>query len=161
MANVKLKQHRVSGPLLLRRAGDTYALTAQENTHVPLGIAVGMLGDDGLLVEFDSSDEDEILGATEYTLDLLREEFGLEGDAKTIKTAMFPKKSLISKATKAITPAPTVVEVEEPKEEVVEEPQIDYSQLTVKELKVILEEKGLSIEGKKADLVERLNAGDE
>lgn len=162
MANVKLKEHRVSGPLLLRRAGATYALTAQEDTVVPLGIAAGMLGDEGLVVEFNSSDEKDILSANEYTLDLLRAEFGLEGDAKAIQAAMFPKKSLAAKAVKAVTPAPKKeeVKVEEPVEEPAEEAQ-DYSLLTVKELKAILEEKGLSTEGKKADLVERLSAGDE
>lgn len=163
MANVKLKEHRVSGPLLLRRAGATYALTAQEDTVVPLGIAAGMLGDEGLIVEFNSSDEKDILSANEYTLDLLRAEFGLEGDAKAIQTAMFPKKSLAAKAVKAVTPTPKKeeVKVEEPvEEEPVEEAQ-DYSLLTVKQLKAILEEKGLSTEGKKADLVERLSAGDE
>ena len=157
MANVKLKKHRVSGPLLLRRAGSTYALTAQEETKVPLGIAVGMLGDSGLIVEFTSSDEAEILSANEYTLDLLRREFGLDGDAKTIQASMFPKKqSLAAKAVEAVIPTPKQeVVVEEPEEET-----IDYSKYTVKQLKEMLEEKGLSTEGKKADLVERMTGAE-
>ena len=124
MANVKLKTHRASGPLLIRRGGKTYALTAQEDTHIPLRIAAGMLGDDGLLVEFNTEDEKEILSASDYTLELIKSEFSLEGDAKAVQAQ-------------------------------------DYSLLTVKQLKVILEEKGLSTDGKKADLVERLSAGDE
>ena len=162
MANVKLKTHRASGPLLIRRGGQSYALTAQEETHIPLRIAAGMLGDEGLLVEFGSEDEKNILNASERTLELLKQEFGLEGDAKAVHAAMFPKKSLAAKAVEAVTPAPKKeVKVEEPvEEEPVEEAQ-DYSLLTVKQLKVILEEKGLSTDGKKADLVERLSAGDE
>lgn len=162
MANVKLKTHRASGPLLIRRGGKTYALTAQEDTHIPLRIAAGMLGDDGLLVEFNTEDEKEILSASDYTLELIKSEFSLEGDAKAVQAAMFPKKSLAAKAVEAVTPAPKQeVKVEEPVvEEPAEEAQ-DYSLLTVKQLKVILEEKGLSTDGKKADLVERLSAGDE
>ena len=41
-----------------------------------------------------------------------------------------------------------------------EEPTVDYSKYTVKELKVMLEEKGLSTDGKKADLVERMSGAE-
>ena len=55
--------------------------------------------------------------------------------------------------------------VEEPVvEEAVEDGEapldMDWSELTVKELKVVLTEKGLSTEGKKADLVERLSGAE-
>ena len=163
MAKVKLARHRVSGPLLLRRAGNTYALTAQEETIVPLGIAIGMLGDQGLLVELDSTDSTEVLSLNEYNLNLLKKEFGLEGDAKAVKAALFPsaKKSFIPNLIKE-TPVVEEPVVEEPVvEETVEDGEapldMDWSELTVKELKVVLTEKGLSTEGKKADLVERLS----
>ena len=42
----------------------------------------------------------------------------------------------------------------------VEEDAIDYSQYTVKQLKEMLEEKGLSTDGKKADLVERMSGAE-
>tara|TARA_R100000900_G_scaffold64097_2_gene51419 strand:- start:541 stop:1041 length:501 start_codon:yes stop_codon:yes gene_type:complete len=166
MAKVKLARHRVSGPLLLRRAGNTYALTAQEETIVPLGIAIGMLGDQGLLVELDSTDSTEVLSLNEYNLNLLKKEFGLEGDAKAVKAALFPsaKKSFIPNLIKE-TPVVEEPVVEEPVvEEVVEDGEapldMDWSELTVKELKVVLTEKGLSTEGKKADLVERLSGAE-
>ena len=38
----------------------------------------------------------------------------------------------------------------------IEKEEIDYNDLTVKELKVILEQKGLSTKGKKAELIQRL-----
>jgi len=122
-----------------------------------------MLGDQGLLVELDSTDSTEVLSLNEYNLNLLKKEFGLEGDAKAVKAALFPsaKKSFIPNLIKE-TPVVEEPVVEEPVvEEVVEDGEapldMDWSELTVKELKVVLTEKGLSTEGKKADLVERLS----
>ena len=164
MAKVKLARHRVSGPLLLRRAGNTYALTAQEDTVVPLGIAIGMLGDEGLLVELDSTDSTEVLSLNDYNLNLLKKEFGLEGDAKAVKAALFPsaKKSFVPNLIKETPVEETPVEEEPAAEEreEVEEEAVDYSQYTVKQLKEMLEEKGLSTDGKKADLVERMSGAE-
>ena len=164
MAKVKLTRHRATGPLLLRRSGQTYALTAQEDTVVPLGIAVGMLGDEGLLIELDASDASDVLKLNEYLLNILKKEFDLEGDAKAVKAALFPSatKSFIPNILKETPVEETPVEepaVEEEPEEVVEE-TVDYSQYTVKQLKEMLEEKGLSTEGKKADLVERMSGAE-
>ena len=161
MAKVKLAKHRATGPLQLRRGGQTYALTAQEETAVPLGVAVGMLGDSGLLVELDASDSSDILTLNEYLLNILKKEFDLEGDAKAVRAALFPseKKSFIPNLIKETPVEETPVEepaVEEEPEEVVEE-TIDYSQYTVKQLKEMLEERGLSTDGKKAELVERMS----
>jgi len=167
MAKVKLAKHRATGPLQLRRGGQTYALTAQEETAVPLGVAVGMLGDSGLLVELDASDSSDILTLNEYLLNILKKEFDLEGDAKAVRAALFPsaKKSFIPNLIKETpveeTPVeePAVEEEPEEPEEVVEE-TVDYSQYTVKELKEMLEERGLSTDGKKADLVERMSGAE-
>ncbi len=161
MAKVKLAKHRATGPLQLRRGGQTYALTAQEETAVPLGVAVGMLGDSGLLVELDASDSSDILTLNEYLLNILKKEFDLEGDAKAVRAALFPseKKSFIPNLIKETPVEETPVEepaVEEEPEEVVEE-TVDYSKYTVKELKEMLEERGLSTDGKKAELVERMS----
>ncbi len=164
MAKVKLARHRATGPLLLRRGGGTYALTAQEHTVVPLAVAVGLLGDSGLVVELDASDASAILTLNEYLLKTLKNEFDLEGDAKAVKSALFPsaKKSFIPNLIKESPVEETPVEepiVEDEPEEVVEE-TVDYSQYTVKQLKEMLEEKGLSTDGKKADLVERMSGAE-
>ena len=164
MAKVKLVRHRPTGPLVLRRGGQTYALTAQEETEVPLGIAIGMLGDSGLSVELDSTDSGDILGLNDYLLNLLKKEFNLEGDAKAVRAALFPsgKKSFIPNLIKDTPVEETPVEeepaAEEPEE--VEEEAVDYSKYTVKQLKEMLEEKGLSTDGKKADLVERMSGAE-
>lgn len=103
----------------------------------------------------------------EYLLEILKREFNIEGEAKDVQSTMFPDTSIINKVKQTIAPTPPVVEepvVEEEtvEEEVVEQPQEDLSKLTVKQLKARLEEKGLSTDGLKADLVARLSsAGDE
>jgi|TARA_R100001463_G_scaffold42066_1_gene88336 hypothetical protein len=160
MAKVKLVRHRPTGPLLLRRGGGTYALTAQEETVVPLGIAVTMLGDKGLLIELDISDAADVLKLNDYLLNILKREFNVEGDAKAVKAALFPsaKKSFIPNIIKD-TPVEEEPVIEEAPEEVAVE-TIDYSKYTVKKLKEMLEEKGLSTDGKKADLVERMSGAE-
>lgn len=50
------------------------------------------------------------------------------------------------------------IEIEE---EVLETPVLDYERLTVKEMKIILKQRGLSASGKKKDLIIRLNKSDE
>ena len=139
MAKVKLVRHRPTGPLLLRRGGKTYALTAQEETFVPLGIAVGMLGDAGLTVELDASDKADILHLNEYSLNQLKREFAIEGDAKEVVKTLYPpaKKSFIPKLIKE-TPVVEEPVVEEPevKEPKVEEPPMP--QRKTKELPCLL-----------------------
>ena len=61
-------------------------------------------------------------------------------------------------ARKLIKQGIVVEYVEEVK--TIEKEEIDYNDLTVKELKVILEQKGLSTKGKKAELIERLKECD-
>ena len=57
-------------------------------------------------------------------------------------------------AKKLIKQGVAVEYVEE--QETIEKEENDYSSLTVKELKEILEQKGLSTKGKKVELIERL-----
>ena len=116
MATVSLTKHRVNGPLLLRRGGQTYALTAQEKTQMPAGIAVGLLGDTGLKINFTASDEAELLGLNDYLLNILRKEFNVSGSAIDVCAVLFPKKTIIPKIKKIIPKV--VVPQEEPKVEV-------------------------------------------
>ena len=57
-------------------------------------------------------------------------------------------------ALKLIKQGVVVEHVEEV--EAIEKEENDYNNMTVKELKVLLEEKGLSTKGKKAELIQRL-----
>lgn len=92
MSNVRLKKVKHDGPLLLRRAGIVYQISHDVNCEVPVNIAVGMLGDAGLVVELTGSDKDGIskFGANE--LRLIKKEFNLEGSAEDVAEALFPTK---------------------------------------------------------------------
>lgn len=92
MTLIKLKTHRVHGPLIFRRGGIEYSFTAHEKTKVPVGIAIWFIGNDEMEITFTKKDKDSILGFNEQQLDLLRVEFGIKGDATSVVNTMFPKK---------------------------------------------------------------------
>ena len=104
MSNVKLKNHKHDGPLLLRRGGTVYELTHHTNCSVPATIAVGMLGDAGLIVEFVKEDKEVIAEFNAPNLELLNNEFSLSGSAKDAAEHLFPTKK---KAAKKDKPKPT------------------------------------------------------
>jgi len=91
----------------------------------------------------DSSDADE----EEEEEEAAGEE---EGDEETSKSKSKSKKKLKAESN---------TQAEDASEE--EETQIDYSSMTVAELKYLLKEKGLPVNGKKAELVERLKQENE
>ena len=129
MSNVKLKNHKHDGPLLLRRGGVVYELTHHTDCSVPATIAVGMRGDDGLVVEFVKEDKEVIADFNGPNLELLNSEFSLSGSAKDAAEHLFPTKKKIAKKEK---PKPTKLQdlvdaakeetsVEKPDEEKVSE----------------------------------------
>ena len=117
MSKVKLSKPKHDGPLFLRRGGVVYEVKHSEEVNIPANIAVGMLGDAGLVVKFIDEDKKRILTMSDYELRLLRKEFNLEGTAKDIAEAMFPsKKTIIPKKPKPIKAEKKVVK-ETPKKE--------------------------------------------
>ena len=52
MSKVKLSKPKHDGPLFLRRGGAVYEIKHSEEVNIPANIAVGMLGDAGLVVKF-------------------------------------------------------------------------------------------------------------
>lgn len=107
MSNVKLKNQKHDGPLLLRRGGIVYELSHHTSCSVPANIAVGMLGDDGLVVEFVKEDKEVIAEFNAPDLELLNKEFNLSGSAKDAAEHLFPTKK---KAAKKEKPKPTKLE---------------------------------------------------
>ena len=107
MSNVKLKNHKHDGPLLLRRGGVVYELTHHTDCSVPATIAVGMLGDDGLIVEFVKEDKEAIADLVSADLKLLNREFSLSGSAQDAAEHLFPTKKKVAKKSK---PKPTKLE---------------------------------------------------
>lgn len=104
MTNVKLKEQKFDGPLLLRRGGTVYELTHHEACIMPANIAVGMLGDVGLVIEFVKEDKEVIADFSNHELGLLNNEFDLSGSAEDAANHLFPSKK---KAAKKQKPKPT------------------------------------------------------
>ena len=103
MSKVRLKNIKHDGPLLLRRAGTVYSITHLEDTQVPLTIAIGMLGDAGLKVTIIEEDKSLIAKLSDYELNILKKEFNLEGDSKSVANKLFPaKKTVLPKKTKPV-----------------------------------------------------------
>lgn len=92
MTNIKLKNHRADGPLVLRRAGKIYELTSHDSCSMPANVAVWMLGDEGLEIEFNKEDKKSILEFNSEELRLLNREFSLDGTAKDAANHLFPTK---------------------------------------------------------------------
>tara|TARA_Y100000310_G_C20631628_1_gene788960 strand:- start:1082 stop:1489 length:408 start_codon:yes stop_codon:yes gene_type:complete len=107
MSNVKLKIQKHDGPLLLRRGGVVYELSHHTDCNIPVNIAVGMLGDDGLIVEFVKEDKEAIADLVSADLKLLNREFSLSGSAQDAAEHLFPTKKKVAKKSK---PKPTKLE---------------------------------------------------
>lgn len=164
MAMVKLRKDTLQ-PLVCIYGGTEYTITYDSGTEIPLVYAINMLGHaSAVTVEFTESDEKMLPRLALYKLDALKSnhpDLSDSDDIKGIRAKVMPRKSGFVKKT--FGKKPEVVEkiVEE---EIVEEetlaplpPKLD--KLTVAKLKVLLEERGLSTEGRKADLIERLMEG--
>lgn len=108
MSNVKLKRVKHDGPLLLRRGGTVYQISHGENCIVPANIAVGMLGDAGLVVELTGTDKDVISNFGANELRLIKKEFNLEGSSEEVAELLFPTKKK-SKPKKKVEIKPKIV----------------------------------------------------
>jgi len=164
MAMVKLRENRVQ-PLVCIYGGIEYTIGYDSGTEIPLPYAINMLGHaSAVTVEFTESDEKMLPRLALYKLDALKSnhpDLSDDDDIKDIREKLMPRKGGFVKKT--FGKKPEVVE-EIVEEEIVEEktlaplpPKLD--RLTVAKLKILLEERGLSTEGKKADLIERLVEG--
>ena len=132
--------------------------------------AINMLGHaSAVTVEFTESDEKMLPRLALYKLDALKSnhpDLSDDDDIKNIREKVMPRKGGFVKKTFGKKPevVEEIVEEKIVEEEIVEEktlaplpPKLD--KLTVAKLKILLEERGLSTEGKKADLIERLVEG--
>ena len=97
MSLIKLKKHRVHGPLVLRRGGEDYSFIAQENTKVPLNVAVHFIGNNEMEIVFTKKDKDAILGLTEMQLEILKKEFKVDGGYQEVVDKLYPPKIKVPK----------------------------------------------------------------
>ena len=139
-----------------------YKWRKDETLEVPARIALGsMMGYKDLVVVFDESDKEYITNAPEAQKKSLIKWFGMSDYHQVVEKLLggnaakrkIPKLRIKPLKEKEPEPEP------EPEPEVEEKlaplpPKLD--KLTIKQLKPLLEERGLSTEGKKAELIERL-----
>ena len=97
MSLIKLKKHRVQGPLVLRRGGEEYSFTAQEKTKVPLGIAVNLIGNNEMEITFTKKDKDAIFGLNELQLEILKKEYMVDGSYQEVVDKLYPPKIKVPK----------------------------------------------------------------
>lgn len=97
MSLIKLKRHRVHGPLVMRRGGEEYSFTAHESTKVPLGIAVDFIGNREMEIVFTKKDKDAILKLNEPHLEILKKEFKIDGGYQEVINTLYPPKIKIPK----------------------------------------------------------------
>ena len=142
----------------------------RNGTRVPTRKGIVLYGDKNVHVEFTADDKREIQRLMEqnpHKVRHLSKMLKLRGpDGKGVMDNLYPKSRTEKLMGRKKAPEPEIAEVkeepkEEPKEEKKEEKPLppDLHKLTVKVLKELLEERGLSTEGKKADLIRTLTEG--
>ena len=138
----------------------------RNGTRVPTRKGIVLYGDSNVHVEFTADDKREIqrlMETSPHKVKHLSKALRLRGpDGKGVMDNLYPKSRTEKIIGRKKVPEPEIAEVkEEPKEEKKEEKPLppDLNKLTVKVLKELLEERGLSTEGRKADLIKTLTEG--
>ena len=123
MALVRTKRKPHNGPLFIRRAGKIYELS-QNKIKVPTLVAINMLGDRGLHVEFTADDKNTISRLSPRKVEVLARGLNRPPDLKGIMHDLFPRSrsKKVVDAVKSVTPKKPVVEKIEEKESEVEPP---------------------------------------
>ena len=156
MAMIRTSEHREGhqGPIEIYRKGQYFHI-GNEPIEISTGLAINLIADPALHVEFTASDRKDIENANAYLLDILTKHFQLS-DKEEVLNHLYPSKIKLPKL-----PKKKEVKVEPVEEEVAESPlPPNLDKMTNKELGALLEERGLSPKGKKADLIERLIESD-
>ena len=135
-----------------------YKWRKDETLEVPARTVIGsMMGYKDLIVTFDQSDKEYLVNASELDKKALLKWFGLRDYHQVVDKLLggnpakrkLPKLKIKPLKEKEPEPEPEVEEKLAPLP-----PKLD--KLTIKQLKPLPEERGLSTEGKKAELIERL-----
>jgi len=152
MAMIRASEFREGhqGPIEIYRNGGVMKI-GNDPLEISTGLAINLMGDPTLHVEFTADDRRDIENANAYLLDILKNHYQVS-DKEEILNHLYPSKIKLPKLPKR-----KEVKVE-PVEEIVENSPLppNLDKMTNKELGVLLEERGLSPKGKKADLIERL-----
>ena len=163
MAKVMLKERSVK-PIVIRYGGKTYEVNGVEPVEMPLGYAINILGSNEINVELTEADKKDLIGLSDYKRVQLVPHYDVEeeDDGKAMAEKLFGKsRSFFKSKPKAEKPAKEEVKEEVEEEKLLKPLPEDLSTLTVKQLKILLEERNLSTDGKKADLIETLSEVEE
>ena len=152
MAKVRLKRSKGT-PLILQ---GRYEITTRF-TEIPFRAARRLIGDAGVVIEWTDADRREIKKLPDKKQNKFARAMGLP-EGLLMEKGLFRRKDKKAKKEaekieqEEVTP-PALEEVEEP---TLEPLPPKLKELTVKELKALLEDRKLSTEGRKADLIKRL-----
>jgi hypothetical protein len=152
MAKVRLRRSRANTPLILQ---GKYEITTRF-TEIPFRAARRLIGDSGVVIEWTEKDRREIKSLPDSKQNKFARALGMPEGLLMGEAAYRRKDKKAKKEAKKETPPPVVEEVKE------ETPALEplppkLEDLTVKELKKLLDVRELSTEGKKADLIKRLS----
>lgn len=147
MVKLRLKERKLDGPLVRVLGGKTYEITHEEDVDVPLVYAVSIM----YSLDYKFTDEDRkdfsLLG--EHKLGTLKMVTNTRTDDE-LKDKLSIRKSMFA------SKKPKVAEKKEETEKEVGPLPPDLDKLTVKKLQGLLDERGISAKGKKADLIKAL-----
>jgi len=115
-----LELNKESKPISYTMAnGDDYVFKYGEKTTVPTLIAIGFIGSNDYRITFSLEDKEAISSSSDWTIQLLKDEFGVKGDTADLIKTMFPMtktKKVVKTVKKAVKPTTTKKVIETTKE---------------------------------------------
>jgi len=135
-----------------------YKWRRDETIEMPAKLVIDMVfGHKDLVATFDASDKEYIVNAPKSTQKSLVKWFGLKNYHEVVDKLLGGNPAKRKLPTLKLKPKEEAIPEPEPEvEEKLEPLPPKLDKLTIKQLKPLLEERGLSTEGKKAELIERL-----
>ena len=135
----------------------TYKWRRDETIEMPAKMVIDMVfGHKDLVATFDASDKEYIVNAPKSTQKSLVKWFGLKDYHQVVDKLLGGNPAKRKLPTLKLKPKEAIPEPEPEVEDKLEPLPPKLDKLTIKQLKPLLEERGLSTEGKKAELIERL-----
>jgi hypothetical protein len=99
--------------------GNEYVFKYGERTSVPTLVAIGFIGSNDYRITFSLEDKEAISSASDWTIELLKTEFGVKGNTTDLIDSMFPttkSKKIVKTVKKVVKPAVTKKTIETTKE---------------------------------------------
>ncbi len=140
----------------------TYKWRRDETIEMPAKMVIDMVfGHKDLVATFDASDKEYIVNAPKSTQKSLVKWFGLKDYHQVVDKLLGGNPAKRKLPTLKLKPKKEAIPEPEPEPEPEVKDTLEplppkLDKLTIKQLKPLLEERGLSTEGKKAELIERL-----